>query len=115
MIFTILMILEAVCVIPLTTLWIKAGKGKIDEDYMYTLSAGFLIGASIINWFAYAAYFPGFIVSPTSGFFEGDLNITGLLAAVLPPLIVSVISYFLFLLIDKIRFEVFLAKRRSKK
>lgn len=109
------MILEAVCVIPLTVLWIKTGKGKIDEDDMHTLSAGFLIGASIINWFSYAAYPPGFIVSPTSGFFEGNLNITGLLAAVLPPLIVSAISYFLFLLIDKIRFEVFLAKERDKK
>ena len=115
MIFIILMILESACVVPLTILWIKAGKGKIDEDDMLSLSVGFLIVASIINWFAYAAYPPGLVFSPTSGFLEGDLNVTGLLAAILPPLFITVISYFLFLLIDKIRFEIFLAKERNKR
>lgn len=115
MIIVVLVAAEALFIIPLVMLWLKVGKRKIDEDDVHSVNAAFVIIASIINWFAYAAYTSGIIVSPTTGFFGGDLNIVGLLAAILPPLLIAVIAYFVFLLIDHIRLEWFIAKEKNKR
>ena len=111
----LLIILECLCIIPLTTLWYKTGKRKINPDTMRSINVAFIIGSSIINWMCFAAYQIGIIVSPTTGFFGGDLNILGLSLAILPPILIASISYFLFLIIDYINFKRFIKKEKEKK
>ena len=115
MIIMILITAEILCIIPFVIIWFKADRSKIDEDTAITVNVGFVIGASIINWFVYAAYCTGFIISPTAGFFGGDLNVVGLLFAITPPVLTVVISYLLFLLIDRIQFARFVAREKREK
>jgi len=115
MIIMILITAEILCIIPFVIILFKADRSKIDEDTAITVNVGFVIGASIINWFVYAAYCTGFIISPTAGFFGGDLNVVGLLFAITPPVLTVVISYLLFLLIDRIQFARFVAREKREK
>jgi uncharacterized membrane protein len=115
MIFTILIILETICIIPLTVKWYKAQHNKFPEEAAISINTGFVIAASIINWFCFAAYVSGPSISPTSGFFGGDLHIPGLVWAIAPPILVVIIAYILFQIAYHISFEIFMAKQRDKK
>ena len=115
MIIMILITAETLCIIPFVIICFKADRSKIDEDTAITVNVGFVIGASVINWFVYAANCTGIIISPTAGFFGGDLNVVGLLFAITPPVLTVVISYLLFLLIARIQFARFVAKEKREK
>lgn len=115
MIIMILITAEILCIIPFVIICFKADRSKIDEDTAITVNVGFVIGASVINWFVYAASCTGIIISPTAGFFGGDLNVVGLLFAITPPVLTVVISYLLFLLIARIQFARFVAKEKREK
>ena len=115
MIIMILITAEILCIIPFVIILFKADRSKIDEDTAITVNVGFVIGASVINWFVYAANCTGIIISPTAGFFGGDLNVVGLLFAITPPVLTVVISYLLFLLIARIQFARFVAREKREK
>lgn len=115
MIFIILIILETICIIPLTIIWYKAQHNKFPEEIAININVGFIIIASMINWFCYAAYTNGTIIAPSSGFFEGDLHIPGLIWAILPPILTTIIAYTLFQIVYHISFEIFMAKQRDRK
>ncbi len=114
MIIMILITAEILCIIPFVIICFKADRSKIDEDTAITVNVGFVIGASVINWFVYAASCTGIIISPIAGFFGGDLNVVVLLFAITPPVLTVVISYLLFLLIARIQFARFVAKEKRE-
>ena len=91
-----LYILEAFCIIPLTMLWNAANRNQIDEDSAITIGIIYCVAASVINWFLGAAFSVGPMLSITSGFYEGDWNIIGLIIAITIPITSLAVSYILF-------------------
>ena len=96
-------------------MWYKTQQNKFPEEDTININAGFVIGASIINWIGYAAYINNYSIPITSGFYEGDLHLPGLIWAIAPPLLIAITAYLLFRLIYHISFEIFIAKQRNKK
>lgn len=97
----IVLISLGILCIPLDAwIWFKGRTGKLNEIAIHST---LIIIIPIINWFAFAAYRTGLIVSPTSGFYEGDLNIIGLAIAILPPLIIFICGYIIAAIMYKIK------------
>ena len=106
----IVIIIEILCIIPLTILWVKSKNG----ENMININATFLIIASIINWITYGSGIIGLTITPTSGFFGENINLLGLILSVILPITIITLSWVGYKLFINIRYEI-LNKKIEKK
>ena len=114
MILKILMLLKIICILPIIIIRDQNGKDKIKDKDLTTILAAFLIITSIINWFGYGSSQTGINILPIGGYYGNEiLNITGLTASIIPPILTIIISYILYRIMTNIRY-IILFKREKK-
>lgn len=116
MITIILLGLGILCIPAFSVFFFWMWKNTTAEDSgAFNIAVGFIVLFSILNWFAFAAYNTGLIVTPISGYYGGEeINILGLAIAILPPVVIVALGYVGFLIGKGIRCIIVETKRRNK-
>lgn len=87
----------------------------ISEKVGYIVNVAFVIAAGLFNYLAYGFLLANvYVFGPLSGFYGETESGLSLVACILPPIIIVIISFGLYQGMDKIRDEIHLQRGRKE-
>lgn len=87
----------------------------ISEKVGYIVNIAFVIATGLFNYLAYGFLLANvYVFGPLSGFYGDTESGLSLVACILPPIIIVIISLVLYLGMDKIRDEIHLQRGRKE-